>query len=184
MNTLNPGLIILSMCGLICLAVSCKPENPEPDESELITTVRMTFKDSTGAAPDTSFLFRDPDGEGGNAPVQFDSIRLENNKTYYTSIALIDESKAPAVDITAEVREEANDHLFIFKPQGITIDIIYEDRDNNTPALPVGLETKWRTSSSGKGAVMIILKHQKGVKNGMEALGDTDIALNFGVAVD
>ena len=54
---------------------------PNPNEEELITTVILNFLNLT-TGQTLTFEFDDPDGEGGNPPVRFDSIRLANNSTY------------------------------------------------------------------------------------------------------
>ena len=56
--------------------------------------------------------FVDLDGAGGNAPTVFDTIRLQANTTYNASITLLNESAIPAEDLTVEVQQEDQDHLF------------------------------------------------------------------------
>ena len=76
---------------------SCKPDKDNCDncETELITTVNVTLTDSaTGAV--TNFVFRDLDGDGANAPVKFDTIKLLANRTYTASLLVLDESKRPS----------------------------------------------------------------------------------------
>lgn len=165
------------------LFTSCKkddddPKNPgDPNESELITTVRINFTDSAGTAPDVSVVFRDLDGDGGNAPTRFDTIRLQPSTTYFTEILLLDESKLPSDTISNEVAEEAEDHIFFFLHSGVNIATTYLDQDSN--GLPLGLSTKWVTGASGSGTSRVTLKHQPGVKDGSQAPGETDIELTF-----
>lgn len=174
----------------ICLAASCKkkkneptPNDPgNPNPQELITTCELHIVDSASnltvlAAP---FIFKDADGDGGNAPTRFDTIKLNSNSTYLVDIILLDESKTPTDTISNEVLEEANDHMFFFTPStGSNTSISYLDADANS--LPIGLETKWKTGTlpSGLQSMQIILKHQPGVKNGTQAPGDTDLDLTF-----
>lgn len=165
------------------LFTSCKkddddPKNPgDPNESELITTVRINFTDSAGTAPGVSVVFRDLDGEGGNAPTRFDTIRLQPSTTYYTEILLLNESALPADTISNEVAEEADDHLFFFLHTGVDITTTYLDQDSN--GLPLGLQTKWVTGAAGTGTSRVTLKHQPGVKDGSQAPGETDMELTF-----
>lgn len=167
-------------------AASCgKDPNPvdEPpingNEEETITTLRLTFTDSTNAGNTFSVTFSDPDGDGGNGPVAFDTIRLDSGKVYNVSTTVSDESKTPAVDLTSEVQTEANDHMLFYKPVGAGISISYQDQDTNNPPLPLGLSTKWRATTVGSGTVQVILKHQPGTKNGTETPGETDIDVTF-----
>lgn len=178
--------IFITATAIASLFVSCKkdekldPVNPVPiNQQELITTVKLVFTDSANTAMVSSFNFSDPDGEGGNGPVEFDTILLNANKTYWVSILLLDESKTPIDTISNEVLEEANDHQFFFHHTGVNVNTTYMDLDSNNPPLPIGLQTKWKSSSAGIGTSQVILKHQPGTKTGSEANGETDVDLLF-----
>lgn len=180
----NP--ILISIFILIFLLNSCKkdeklnPVNPAPvNQQELITTVKLIFTDSANTSFVSSFNFRDPDGEGGNAPMEFDTIQLNANKTYWVSILLLDESKSPIDTISNEVLDEANDHQFFFHHAGVSVSTTYSDLDSNNPPQPIGLQTKWKSGMPSSGTSQIILKHQPGTKNGSEANGETDVDLLF-----
>ncbi len=164
------------------LFFSCKPDPvtpPEPgNEEEVITTLKLSFRDSADASNTSTAVFKDVDGEGGQPPV-VDTIRLDANKTYYAQVTLLDETKNPAADITEEIEEEANDHQLFYNISQGNIVVSYEDRDTNNPPLPLGLKTKWRTGNSGNGSIQIILKHQAGTKNNTQTPGETDIDVTF-----
>lgn len=164
---------------LITLTVfnACKKDDPKPENpEELITTVKLLFTDSANAGNTATATFADPDGAGGNNPTTFDTIRLQANKTYYTQILLLDESKSPVDTISNEVEEENDEHLFNFSSTaGITIAIT----DFDVNALPVGLSSKWKTGAAANGNTTVILKHQPGIKTGDPALGETDVEVVF-----
>lgn len=164
---------------------SCKPETNNCDncETELITTVIVALTDSaTGAV--THFVFRDLDGDGANAPVQFDTIKVLANHTYTGSLLVLDESKSPADTISNEILEEANDHQFFFHSHDVTVGFTYLDFDSHAPPMPIGLSTKWTIgSTTGNGKVHILLKHQPGIKDGNEATGETDLDIDFNALV-
>jgi hypothetical protein len=171
--------------------LSCKkdqpldPVNPVPNNpEELITTLQLIFTDSANPSSVSTFVFKDPDGDGGNAPTQFDTLQLSANKTYFVSILLLDESVSPTDTISNEVAEEANDHQFFFHYNGVNVAMTYLDADTNTPPLPVGLSTQWKTGLAGTGTSQIILKHQPGTKNGNEANGETDVDLLFSTVIN
>lgn len=177
--------IVVSL-GLMVFTVSCgdknnceDPNNPNPcgNEEELVTTLRLTFTDSLGSLPQT-FVFKDADGTGGNAPSQWDTIKLSPNRTYFVTLKLLNESVTPTDTISNEVLEEANDHLFIFK-QGGGINLTTSILDKDAANLPLGLQSKWRTGAVSTGTSQVILKHQPGVKNGSEVLGTTDVDVIF-----
>jgi hypothetical protein len=169
---------ILAVTFNACKKDSDLPKLPEPvNEPEVITSVKLTFKDSANTANVISFEFKDPDGEGGNQPTRFDTIKLKSNTTYLVNIELYNDILKE--DITSEIEEEKNEHLFVYKPQGANVSISITDSDTNTPPLPVGITSKWKTGAISSGKVNVILKHQPGTKNGTEAPGETDVDLNF-----
>ncbi len=166
-----------------------KPSNPTSptNQGEVITTMKVTLTDSANTSSSVSAIFNDPDGDGGNGPVQFDTIKVSMGKTYLVGIELFDKTKNPEDTISNEVANEANDHHFFFHFSGIpasSIILTYLDQDNNTVPLPLGLTTKWRMpNTTGTGSAQIILKHQPGVKDGTETPGDTDVDVTFQVAI-
>ena len=142
-------LSLITFIALISTQVACKkdkpldPTNPAPNNpAELITTLKLIFTDSANTSSVNTFVFKDADGDGGNAPTQFDTIQLNANSTYYVSVLLLNESVSPADTISNEVAEEANEHQFFFHYNGVNISLTYLDADTNTPPLPLGLSTK------------------------------------------
>ena len=89
--------------------VGCKKDPVDPNESELITTVRVKLTEKSSGAQ-SLFEFKDLDGVGGAAPSKFDEIILAKGKVYDCAIQLLNESKTPADDITLEVTAEGIDH--------------------------------------------------------------------------
>ena len=167
------------------LAVACKKDKdtpkpggstPPPNEEELITTVKITFVDTAGVQPTIVVWFRDPDGDGGNPPTQFDTIRLAANSVYNAAIELFDESKNPVEDITTEIQEEDDEHIFCFTPTNVNLSIIRTDSDGT---YEVGLASQWTVGNASVGTTQVVLKHQPGVKDGTCVPGDTDVELNF-----
>lgn len=190
MKTKN--ILILATVSLFLLSTSCKkdknkvttPENP--NEQELITTLKLTFVNNANAGDIVTAVFSDPDGDGGNAPTQHDNIVLSNNTTYTCTLLLLDESKTPTDTISKEVAEEKEVHQFFYTVTGANLTITYNDFDNNN--VPVGLNTTASTGSAGTGTLKVVLKHQDGIKptsgNGDSSLGDTDVEVDFNVTVN
>ena len=178
---------MLALGALSLVVVSCKkdevkPAEPTPpNESELITTMELHFTDSLSGNT-FKVVFNDPDGDGGKAPTQFDTIHLLKNSTYKVEVTLLDKSKTPAETISNEVLAEANDHLFFYSsnPTGL-VDVLITDKDSNGKNL--GLKSTWTTTNAGSGKVKVKLMHQPGVKDGTSATGDTDIEVDFQVNV-
>jgi hypothetical protein len=172
---------------LALIITGCKKDKetvPDPEEpaneTEVMTTFLLTFADSANSSSIITATFRDPDGDGGKPAVQFDSIKLAANRTYFASVLILDETKSPTDTTSNEIEEEANDHLFFYTPQGVNETITILDKDTHTPApLPVGLQTKWKTGAASTGSTKIVLRHQPGVKDGTYAPGETDIEILF-----
>lgn len=161
-----------------CKKDDSSPQNPsDGNDSELITTVKLSFVDSSGIEPVRQFVFSDIDGDGGNPPSVFDTIRISSQRTYNVSILLLDESKSPADTISNEVLAEGDDHMFFFFHAGASITSSYEDLDGN--GIGIGLQSKWITGSLSSGTSRIVLKHQPGVKDGSFGPGETDVDIQF-----
>jgi hypothetical protein len=132
--------------------------------------------------------FKDLDGEGAGVPQYIyssggDAAVLSASTTYTAEITLLNESVTPAENITEEVEEEADEHLFCFTVGGgANIDYSYADEDDN--GLDVGLTTNWETGAASTGTITIVLRHQPGTKTGAcPGLGETDIEVTFNVAI-
>jgi hypothetical protein len=182
MSTLK-NLLLLATLSTLVFASCQKDDLDNPDdnnESELITTITLAFTDSANTANVQNFTFNDPDGEGGNSPTQFDTIRLQANTTYFMSIILLDQSGSAVDTISNEVLEEGVDHQFFFSTAGALATITYTDADDN--GNPIGLQTKWAIGNIGTGTATVVLKHQPDVKAaapGNQTLGETDVEVDF-----
>lgn len=168
------------------LAVACKKDDnsvTEPDhdhdhEAELITTVALTFVGPDEAELISNFKFSDLDGAGGNVPV-IDTIRLNAGAYYSLDISFLDESKSPAEDITAEVKEEDDEHLICFSS---TLSGLSIERMDTDGTYGVGLNSRWTHNGNAEnGSLTLTLKHQPGVKDGTCAPGETDVEVTFPV---
>ena len=176
-------IALLSVALLNCK----KDEHLDPhDDNELITRVDLIFTDSANKS--TTFSFQDKDGDSRTAPEKFDKIVLAKDKDYTLKIEVYDETKTPVSDITEEILEEADVHLFVYKSNTTgLLSTTITDKDKN--GLPIGLESIVKTAATaGKGTYQVILKHQPElngvkVKTGREEGGSTDIDLSFEVEV-
>lgn len=163
----------------ILIFSGCKEEEipEEKNEEELITTLILTFE-NTISGEIRSFAFRDTDGPGGNDPVNFDTIRLDDNTAYHLEVSLLNESISPADEITTEVEAEGVDHqLFYGISAGLNLYVSYDDEDANGD--PVGIHTMAVTTDPSMGNTTITLKHQPNMKDGNIMTGDTDVEVIF-----
>lgn len=168
-------------------------ENPE----EIITDVTLTFTTADGNT--VTATAQDPDGEGPLGLEVIDPIELVENTAYTMTMELLNaEDPADVEDITEEIAEEDDEHMFFFAwtenlfgdPAGDgNVDnrgdaVNYNDQDAG--GLPVGLSTDWTTDEPGSGTFQIILKHQPdGIKTATSgsADGDTDIDITWDITV-
>jgi hypothetical protein len=171
------GIIgILSNCGDV--------ENPpSPNEEELITTVRLEFTNKNDVNDKLSFVFSDPDGDGGNPPIQTDTVRLKSSTSYILNISFLDESNPNnIIDITDEIREEGADHLICLTTVLSGLTLVSQDLDENN--LAIGLVHEVSTGISENGTMTISLKHQPEIKNGSCDVGETDVEVSFVTEID
>lgn len=174
----------LLAAGLVLFLSQCKKaDDPiDQDENELITTVKLTFLEE-GTTTETTFVWSDLDGEGGNAPTKFDEIKLKANSKYTMAVEVLDESKNPIEDITEEIEEKAEEHLFVFTPNPTGL-LTYQYMDLDARNFPIGLIGKVTTTAAGTGKLNVRLRHQppvngNPVKNGTVAPGSDDVNLDF-----
>ncbi|HNR74399.1 MAG TPA: hypothetical protein PKH83_05565 [Cyclobacteriaceae bacterium] len=195
-------IITTSFSFFIALFLSgCENDDPaREDTPELITQVTLTFT-PPGSSPIT-VTATDPDGEGIQDLIVDGPINLAKNTTYTLTLELINglaNPADPAYNITEEVEEESDEHLFFFAwtnntfsdPAGDgNIDnrsdaVNYNDTDAN--GLPVGLSTTWTTTDvSASGTFRVILKHQPNLKSATSTatMGESDVDLTFTLNVN
>ena len=178
------------------------PQQPAPpaNEAELITTMKITLRDTINNTSLT-YVFSDLDGAGGNHATFGNSgadsiINITANHVYEATILLLDQTKTPVDTISNEVEEEGADHMFFFNSiaptgtpyntylSGSMTNIIYLDLDANNRG--IGLSTEWTAPSMmmAKSPLTIELKHQPSVKDGSYAPGETDIQVGFKLKVN
>jgi len=167
------------------------------NEEEVIDKITLTFTPTAGGDPIVA-IAADPDGPGP-LDLTVEDVALNESTEYQLSITL--ENTIEGENITAEISEEDEDHLFLFafgealfeSPDGDgnidnrTDPVNYNDQDSN--GLPVGLSTNWTTACTAEGNVTdvfrVVLKHQPGEKSansGIE-IGGTDVDISWNVTV-
>jgi hypothetical protein len=185
----------------ITLLASCEGEDPKKEDvPEMVTKVTLTFT-APGATPIVVSAV-DPDGEGVKDIAPDGPINLAKGTTYVMSIGLINalaEPTSDAYNVTTEVEEEGDEHMFFFgwtgdafsNPAGDgNIDVRndpvrYEGKENSKDdnGLPLGITTTWTTAAIGaEGASLrIMLKHQPGLKTATSdsKTGETDVDVSF-----
>lgn len=174
MKKLSVLFQIIALTTLVVVS-SCKKgkENPQ----EVITTVVVHLTGAGGF--DQEFTWEDKESDG--SPV-IDAIELPANGTYDCHIHFFDRSGSNNEDITAEVEEESDVHLVIYKVNGANSTIVIDDTDIN--GKPIGLETTWTTGAGSSGSLQILLKHSPD-KDAADpsTTGETDVDVTFPVTI-
>ena len=160
------------------------------NEEEIIDRVTLTFAPADGGTPVVA-VATDPDGPGP-LDLMVEDINLLENTTYEMTITL--ENSEEGEDITEEIREEDDEHMFFFGWTGSVFSdptgdgnidnradpVNYNDQDDN--GLPVGLSTNWTTATAmGAGTLRVILKHQPDIKSTVSGVSDggTDLDITW-----
>jgi hypothetical protein len=188
MMPMKKSLLAMALTAAVFSGCKKKEDPPPVNQGELITTVRLTFTEQ-GTTNSTTYVFYDPDGDGPGAPTKNDQIMLERSTTYDLSIELLDESKNPAENVTEEIEEEKEEHLFVYTPTPASMmTVTITDKDDNN--LPIGLEAEVVTGSSAvsNGKLKVQLRHQPPInnqptKNGSPTPGSDDINVDFNVMI-
>lgn len=192
MRSFVPALLLL-------LAACTDTTQPEDgDEGELITTVVLTLTPTSGGEAITA-TWADPEADGDP---EVDAILLADAEDYALSVAFLDELADPAVDITEEISDEAEEHQVFFTGDAVETDGIlghaYDDSDAN--GLPLGLVNTLETIAVGSGTLTVTLQHlppegdvvvkvagleDQVASGGVGAIGgDTDVQVSFAVTVE
>jgi hypothetical protein len=181
--TLSKLILFSAVLFQIAINTSCnekEPTKPTNDE-ELITTLKLKFHNQSDSSVFSEFIFRDTDGEGGNAPIQWDTIRLNPGK-YWVSASLLNESNPNDIEnITEEIVAEADEHCFFYNHNLHRLTVDYAD---NYFGLPLGLATNWDAQSAESGTITVVLKHMPdGIKKVDPLVGDTDLEVKFNIEI-
>jgi hypothetical protein len=162
------------------LLLSAGCEKDKKTQQENITKITVHLSGSGGF--DQEFSWSDPDGgDTGNASI--DEIVIPAGTTDIQGhLFVLDESQNPVVDLSEEIEEEAEEHLFVYRLSGTALtQVNYNDVDAN--GKPLGLATKW-TAGTGAGSLNILLYHQPDTKDDLSSPGgDIDFDITFQVKV-
>jgi hypothetical protein len=179
-------------------------------ENETISRVSLTFTPTDGGAPQT-FAFDDPDGDGGVSG-EFERIELSAGVSYELTLSFANALVDPPEDITAEIAEEAEDHMVFILGDVVgpaaaadapLVAHSYADLESDYGAnatgedLPVGLVNELEALAAGEGSLRVILRHlppandvaQKSgelpndLAHGRELPGSADVDLTFELVV-
>jgi hypothetical protein len=179
-------IIKTSIFALLAISFnSCTDHHDDDDhkhEEESINKVELTLTPDSLGLPSQTVIWSDVDGDGGNAPVLPDSLRLTPGIQYTGELTYKHVHNGVEHLVNTEILKEADEHLVCYSPiqliQVVILEITRTDKDNQGREL--GLISKWKALIPEKGAVRISLKHQpNGIKNGSCDVGETDAEIDF-----
>lgn len=185
MKYVKNQVIWLACIALLAGACSKDEQNVAPtDDNEAITTASLTL---TNKATPTESVTATIENLNTTADFSKATLNLKANTTYTGVIGLLDKTKTPVLDATEEIREKANEHLFVYTPTPSNLlTVTLTDRDTNpSPGpYPIGLTIEVKTGAAGSGKLNVVLRHQPNVKNGTATPGSSDLDTNFPVVVN
>ncbi len=203
-NLLKFAFALFVSVGVLSLQ-SCE-DDPEPENiPEIVTKATLRFAPAAGSTGSVvTVTATDPDRDGPQDLRVDGPINLVRGTSYTLTISLINELVSPDDDdynITKEVEEEADEHMFFFSwtnnvfsnPSGNgnidnrTDPVNYNDRDSK--GQPLGISTNWTTAtgtSALAGKFKVVLKHQPEIKSATSRStdGETDVEVEFDLNVN
>ena len=188
MRKVKKSLWFVVSVSLLAGACNNEEENPAPTGgNEAITTATLTLTSQTTPVQRVTATV---ENLNTTADVSRATLNLRANTAYTGAITLLDKTKTPVLDVSAEVRNEANEHLFIYtftpaasSPASMTITATDSDTNPAPGPYPIGLATRINTGAAGTGRLKVVLKHQPNAKNGTPSPGTTDLDTDFAVTI-
>lgn len=207
---LSAGALVLSSCNKDEEVVSPTISN------EALTTVQLQLVNVADATDKPTATWEQLlDNNGNPLPVDVSkaNLTLKANATYTAYIQLSDKTQTPVFNVSAEIKERANYHIFFFQPlptsnafvipaptgsdvypepiptpltagiASLNLTVTITDHDSNKTPFPVGLESQFKTGATSTGWLRIVLRHQPNLKDGTYAPGSTDMDAGFNVTI-
>jgi len=188
----------------VLIVAACHDNPAKPIEGagdpENIARVTVALTPVGGGAAVQSVVV-DPDGTQLPQPPQAPqgTLALAKGKTYNGTITLLNDLDSKnVVDITAEVRKEANFHRFFYTFTGschtgtaqndVNVPVASLDKDTQSPAQPLGLAFQVvvpaTAPTSSSCTLHVELHHFEQAKgDGTGSTFDTDLSLDFPVTI-
>jgi hypothetical protein len=167
---------------------SCnKPEattSPAPGNEFLTTTMLIVTDTANPSFHDTAVWSKINPDDTSAPDTSRANLTLQANHTYQAYILILDSTQTPVANISDEIWERKNYHLFCFTTwDGLNLGVQRTDYDDNTPPLPVGLHDNLITGAAGSGRLEVELRHQPNAKNGDCAPGSTDLDVFYNITI-
>jgi hypothetical protein len=189
---LVPGTLFAAL--VFAAACNDNPSEPIPGGGDPENISRVTIAlTPVGTGTAVTSVRVDPDGTQGPLPVGAaqGTLALQKGKTYNGTIELRNDlDPNNVVNITTEVRNEANFHRFFYTLScaGATVPVSSLDKDTQSPAQPLGLAFQVvvdaGAASTTTCTMHVELHHFEAAKgDGLGTTFDTDLSLDFPVTI-
>ena len=181
MKQIRINFLLLLMIGLIGCTKDVSKPNDE-NEHEAINKLELNFSEPNGVVK--SFVVEDADGDGGNPPSRIDTILVKSGKQYSVTVKLYNITNKVIKDVSSTVQAQSYSHEFFFIPTGVTVSIQKTDKDKN--GYPVGFQSNWDFSATGKGSILLKLMHKTALKgpNDGPNVGHSDIQIPLPIIIN
>lgn len=173
-NVLSKLLMLILFSSIISMT-SCKKDEHNHDGQEVITTLKITFNQAVPPVKlgtvSESTVFKYFILEGEDAIVTITGPNLIEDIAYNYSIEVLNEEDEDNIEnLTSEIEDEADDHLFCITGGNIS------GQNNDSNGKVFGSQGVITFSNSGENNLKIILKHEPNKNAANPCLtGDTDI---------
>lgn len=184
MQSVRKSLGIVLAVSLLVGACNKAEQTVAPtDDNEAITTAILSL---TNTASTQDVVTATIENLNTTADTSKATLQLKANATYSGVVQLYDKTQTPTLDATVEIREKANEHLFVYTPSPASLlTVTITDKDTN-PApgpYPVGLTFSLKAGAAATGKLKVQLRHQPNAKNGTATPGTDDLNVDFPVII-
>lgn len=184
MHSVRKMLWVVLISSLLVGACNREEQNVAPtDDNEALTTAILSLTNTANAQDVVTATI---DNLNSVANVSKATLTLKANATYSGVIQLYDKTQTPTLDATEEIREKANEHLFVYTPSATGLmTVTLTDRDTN-PApgpYPIGLAFTLKAGPAATGKLKVQLRHQPATKDGTATPGTDDLNVDFPVVI-
>ncbi len=189
---------------IILFVVSCdKDDSPDPENEEEVITKAVLVVTNTSDNSSETYNFEveghhhdhdddhvDDDDDDDDHEGDHMEVELESNSTYLFEITFFNESDpSNSIDVTKEIIEEADEHVFFYEltDSSITIESATGDTIDSSGD-PIHLKTEWTTTSAAIVDIVGYLIHEPITKTGVSTRtdlgGSTDAEIEFEAHVE
>jgi len=166
LNFMKTTKFLLGALFCLTLITSCSndDDNPPPvNEEELITSVTLTYTNTTNAMDTVVLQSIAQDGQDGTSTESIVGA-FTSGATYALSLSILNATETPADDVlNDDIIPEVDEHFFTYAVNGLDLTMT-RDADDNVRAdgNKLGVNTTWTAGaiSPSPGNVQIVLIHE------------------------